>query len=86
MKEYYVTCIDSFLTDWEEAKGKATRLVFICKSEDEADIVLENINTRPDMRDGELIEAIPADGGSQWLTINTNKTHPDFYKKGYYVK
>jgi hypothetical protein len=46
---YYVTMSDMFMSGWGDAKGKINKLVFVCKSYEEAKIVEDNAHNRTDM-------------------------------------
>ena len=47
---YYVVCVDTFLSDWGKAEGKANRLILPCKSFLEAEVVCDNALGRGDMK------------------------------------
>jgi hypothetical protein len=47
---YYVTMTDKFMSGWGEAKGKINKLVFVCKSYEEAKVVEDNARNRTDQK------------------------------------
>jgi len=47
---YYVTCLDTFLSGWGEADGKANRLILPCQDFAEAEVVCDNARGRSDMK------------------------------------
>lgn len=49
-KKYYVTMTDTFLSDWGNATNKYNKLVIVCDSLDDAEIVKDNALNRTDMK------------------------------------
>jgi hypothetical protein len=47
---YYVTCLDTYLSEWGEAEGKANRLILPCQDFAEAEVVCNNALGRSDMK------------------------------------
>jgi hypothetical protein len=54
---FYVTCTDTFLSGWGEARGKLNRLIFPCNDHDEAVAVATNARSRTDMKKVSVIES-----------------------------
>lgn len=48
-KKYYVSMTDEFLSGWGKAVGKIDKLVIVCDSSEEAQIVARNARDRSEM-------------------------------------
>lgn len=48
---FYVTCIDTFMSGWGHATGRINKLIFLCESPEDQEIVTANAMARNDQRD-----------------------------------
>jgi len=56
---FYVTCTDTFLSGWGEAKNKTNRLILPCANFFEARIVEQNANNRTDQKNVRICSTKP---------------------------
>ena len=47
---YYVTMTDTFMSGWGHSRDKINKLIFVCKSFQEAQVVMENAQNRTDQK------------------------------------
>jgi len=81
----YVTMTDKFLSGWGMAEGKTNKLIFICDSYEEANIVKNNAENRNDMKYINICIKTPYySPRSYYVQIKTKLDYPNFYKKGYF--
>lgn len=59
-ERYYVTMTDKFLSNWGKAAGKISKIVILCDSREEAEIVFDNGKARSDMKDLALTNKKPS--------------------------
>lgn len=79
---FYVTYIDSFMSGWGEAKGKDNRVILPCASEEEARIVLNNVQNRTDGKSAEMRTDLPSPNGREVWSLLTKHKSPRFYQPG----
>lgn len=92
MKEYnpnhkwYVTMTDKFMSGWGRAEGKSNKLVFICDTLVEAEIVKENAENRSDQEFINIRATKPYYNSKYNLVQYKDKgEHPSWYEKGYFT-
>ena len=91
---FYVTCIDTFMSGWGKAKGRANRLIFPCDSRQEAEIVYDNALGRTDQQDiivtqakpyieatGYLYQVLTKKDAAPWFVKNTWPPSPVTIRK-----
>ncbi len=85
MSKFYVTMTDSFMSGWGMAQGRTNKLVFICDSYEEAEIVHENAKNRSEMKYVNISANFPYYNNSKYYTqIKTKEEYPNWYKKGFF--
>lgn len=89
MKSYnptkYVTMTDKFMSGWGEAKGKANKLIFVCKDMSEAMIVADNAENRTDQKFVNICENRPYYNKDRYHTqIKTKEDYPCWYVEGFF--
>ena len=83
-KQFYVQCKDTFMSGWGLAKNKNNILIFICDSEEEQDIVFDNIKNRTDMINGKKTLKMPVlDHRKNYVQLKSKKDYSKFYQKDY---
>jgi hypothetical protein len=75
-KIYYVSMTDRYMNGWGEAKGRRNKLVFECKSFEEAKIVRDNAHERIDMKYINICANKPY--------YNQERYYPQYYTKADY--
>jgi hypothetical protein len=87
-KTYYVTMTDSFMSGWGKARGgKINKLIFPCKTYEEAEIVADNADNRTDQRYVDICSKKPYFSPSKYFVqVKTKEMYPNWYVKGYFKK
>lgn len=78
----FVTCIDTFLSDWGPADGRDNLLIFECNNRREADIVAGNALRRTDQTDVETHDSDPG----HYLPNRETDEHGGYISGKYYVQ
>lgn len=87
MKKYYVTMNDTCLSGWRHAEGKINKLIFVCDSYQEAEIVADNARYRGDMKYININSTKPQYSRTRYLVQEKTKTdYPNWYQKNYFFK
>jgi hypothetical protein len=82
---YYVTMTDRFLSGWGAAKCKRNKLIFICDSREQAEIVEANARHRTEMKYINICTTKPwYDSKSYYVQIKTAEEYPSWYQKDYF--
>jgi hypothetical protein len=94
--QWFVTCIDTFMSGWGHAEGKTNKLIFLCDNEKEAEIVADNAEDRSDQRNVQIHSTPPTDlrykkgtdyeTNGKYVQIKTKKDYPTWYKEGSFRK
>lgn len=93
---YYVTMTDKFMSGWGPATNRLNKLIFVCDSWSEANIVADNADARSDMKYVNVCARKPryfrATFGSDYeldgyyCQIKTKADYPSWYEAGYFHK
>lgn len=84
---FYVTMTDTFMSDWGESEGKTNKLVLVCDSYEQAEIVEENAKNRRDMKHVNIAGNKPYYNPNYHYTqFKTIEDMPSWYKEGYFTK
>lgn len=78
----YVTCIDRVMSGHGKAAGRPNKLIFVCRSRDEADIVERNALNRSDIKNVCKTSTLPGIRHNQFVQVKTKDDYPDWYKAG----
>ena len=79
---YYVTMTDSFMSGWGPATGKRNKLIFICDSYEQAQIVEANARDRTDMKYINICTTKPHyNSKSCYVQIKTAEDYSTWYQK-----
>jgi hypothetical protein len=82
---YYVTMTDKFMSGWGMAQGKKNKLVFICDTYEEAEIVEQNATNRNDMKYINVTSKKPYYNSNEYyVQIKTKEEYPTWYQRGYF--
>lgn len=86
LEAYYVTCHDTFMSNWGHASGKKNILSFRCESLAIARVVAKNATNRSDMRKVEINKATPSRYySSRYLLQHKDDTdYSSWYVDGYF--
>jgi len=77
---YYVTMTDTFMSGWGMAKGKINKLVFVCDSMEEAQVVKKNAMNRTDQKHINIRWTKPYYPSDQYyVQFKTKKIYPSWY-------
>jgi hypothetical protein len=92
MSIFYVTTTDSFMSGWGQARNMINKLIFICESMEQAQIVADNASNRGDQKRVNICSKAPAyyrkTMGSDYVCknyyvqIKTIDDYPTWYQKG----
>lgn len=84
-KKYYVTMTDKFLSGWGKAENKINKLIFICDSYEDAQIVSNNAKNRSDMKYINITTKKPYYNSNRYYAQEKTKDeYNSWYKKGYF--
>ena len=85
MGKYYVTMTDKFLSGWGKAYGKINKLIFICDSFSDAEIVKNNAEKRGDMKYINISRKKSYYSPSRYFVQEkTKEDYPNWYISGYF--
>ena len=80
----YVTMTDKFLSGWGRAEGKINKLIFVCDSAEEAQIVFHNAESRGDMKHINMTVTKPYYSPSKYYAqFRTQEDASNWYKPNY---
>ena len=81
--KWYVSMIDTFMSNWGKAEGKENVLIFECDSIEESEIVEENANNRSDMKKVKCHAYYPQFNQNKFFVQDKDKEeYPAWYRKG----
>jgi hypothetical protein len=81
---YFVTMTDKLLSKWGEAKGKISKVVFVCETLEQAYIVEANAIGRSEMKWVSVVQRHPSYSKARYhVTTKTIATSPAWYKIGF---
>ncbi|QVW28899.1 hypothetical protein [Bacillus phage SWEP1] len=84
---FYVTMTDTFMSGWGEAEGKTNKLVLVCDSYEQAEIVEENAKNRGDMKYVSIASTKPHYNPSKYhVQFKTIDDMASWYKEGHFTK
>lgn len=84
---FYVTMTDTFMSGWGEAENKKNKLVLVCDSYEQAEIVKENAKNRGDMKNVNIAGNKPYYNPNYHLVqFKTIDDMPNWYKEGHFTK
>lgn len=82
---YFVTMTDKFMSGWGEATGKINKLIFVCDSYEQAEIVEQNANNRKDMKYVNICSTKPHYSSERYYPqVKTIEDYPRWYEKNYF--
>ena len=78
---------DTCLSGWGHAEGKINKLIFVCDSYQEAEIVADNARYRGDMKYININPTKPQYNRTRYLVQEKTKAdYPNWYQKNYFFK
>lgn len=81
--KWYVSMIDTFMSNWGQSEGKENVLIFECETFEEMEIVEENANNRSDMTKVKTHSYYPQFNKSKYFVQDKDKEeYPRWYQKG----
>lgn len=81
--KWYVSMIDTFMSNWGASEGKENVLVFECDTFEEMEIVEENANNRSDMTKVKTHSYYPQFNENKFFVQDKDKQeYPKWYQKG----
>ena len=90
---YYVTMTDKFMSGWGKAP-KRNKLIFLCETIEEANIVADNAKRRKDQKYVNVCTRKPGHYrttfgaeytlNGDFVQIKTKEDYPNWYKEGYF--
>jgi hypothetical protein len=82
-QKVYVTMTDSFMSGWGLADGKTNKLVIVCDSFEEAEIVKKNAQNRSEMKYVNIVYSKPRYNKRFCLTqFKTKEDMPRWFEEG----
>ena len=82
---YYVVMTDTFMSGWGRADGKKNKLIFVCDTMDEAEIVKANAEARGDMIGIRIRTTAPHyDENTNFVQYKTKEDYPHWYLEGHF--
>lgn len=85
MAKVWVTATDTFLSGWGKADGKIAKIVLECDGKEEAEIVMENMRNRSDMKYINYFYDRPTFYKGRYATeYKTKEDMPNWYIKGFF--
>lgn len=86
-EKHYVTMTDKFMSGWGHAEGKLNKLIFVCDSLEQAEIVQENAQNRDEMKNINIVKKRPSyPKGTHYTQLKTINDMPRWYEKGFFTK
>lgn len=90
----YVTTTDTFMSGWGKAKNLTNKLIFLCDSMEQAEIVADNARTRDDQKQVQIHKTPPSylrkkkgkdyREDHRYVQIKTIDDYPSWYEKNYF--
>jgi hypothetical protein len=75
---------DKFLSKWGESRNKLNKLIFICETVEQAEIVYDNATNRTDMKNVNICSKKPYYSSSKYhVQEKTIAEYPSWYQKNY---
>lgn len=79
-KTYYVTMTDKFMSGWGKARGKINKLVFVCDSYEQAEVVARNAEKRSDQTHINITDRRPYyNKRTHYTQLKTIADYPKWY-------
>ena len=86
-KKFYVSMTDTFMSGWGRAKDKTNKLIFICESIEEAEIVKDNAENRTDQKYINICMKKPYYNSERYyVQIKTKGEYNSWYVKNFFRK
>ena len=86
MDMFYVSMTDNFLSYWGKASGKIDKLVFICNTEEEANIVKFNARCYSSMSSIVVSNNKPVfPENNYYVTFKNKNDSPNWYIKNFFL-
>ena len=95
-ENWYVTTTDKFMSGWGHAKNLTNKLIFVCDTLKEAQIVADNAEHRTDQKHVNICGSPPSylrktfgsdyNVGNYFVQIKTKEDYPSWYKENYFNK
>ena len=83
-QKVYVTMTDKFMSGWGLSQGKINKLIFVCDSAEEAQIVFHNAESRGDMKHINMTVTKPYYSPSKYYAqTKTKEDASNWYKPNY---
>lgn len=82
---YWVTMTDTFMSNWGCARGKKNKLVFVCDTYEEAEIVADNARNRTDQKYISICTKRPRYSKTRYFVQFKYKNECEaWYSRGYF--
>lgn len=78
----FVVCHDTFMSGWGPVENGKSFYALAVRSDEEAEIVMENANNRSEMRDVGLYAKLPTIGDNDHMRVVDWKKAPRWYEEG----
>ena len=76
---------DKHMSGWGDAKGKINKLIFVCDSEEEAEIVKDNAVHHGSMKNVNVVYKKPTYNSEKYLAqVKDKKSSPRWYTSGHF--
>ena len=86
-KKIYVTMSDMFMSGWGCAKDKINKLIFVCDTIEEAEIVKDNAENRTDQKHINIRRTKPYYSSERYyVQIKTKGDYNSWYVKNFFQK
>jgi len=86
-EKYYVSMTDTFMSGWGEARNKISKLIFLCDTLEEAQIVKDNAEQRSDQKYVNIHTEKPYYNKDRYHTqIKTKGDYNSWYVKNLFRK
>ena len=84
---YFVTMTDTFMSGWGRAEGKKNKLVFLCDTYEEAEIVKDNAENRTDQKHINITTTKPYYNSERYyVQYKTKEVYNSWYVKNFFRK
>ena len=85
LKMIYVTMTDKFLSGWGIAKNQIAKLVIVCETWEQAEIVAENAKNRSDMKSINFSTEKPYYNQNKYqVEYHDINSYPRWFEKDYF--
>lgn len=86
-QKWFVTMTDTFMSGWGEAEGKTNKLVFVCDTYEEAQIVKDNAAQRSDQKHINIRASKPYyNKENYYVEYKAKRDYSTWYIKNYFRK